>query len=108
MYYSKFDTSALKKKVGMDADDHCRLCKNQVEDMFHVISSCSRMSSRYSLPLIHNDLPRYVYEQLCTKLVPGCKTEYPSDKFISFEGNIECWWNLLKKQLLTPKIINLT
>ena len=36
----------------------------------------------------------YVYEQYCMKLVPRCKVEWPSDKYIHSEGNIEYWWNL--------------
>ena len=51
------------KKVGLDTANRCRLCKNQVEYMLHVImSSCSRMSSRYYPPLRHDALPRYVCE----------------------------------------------
>ena len=50
------------KKVGVHTDDCCRLCKNQVQDMFHVISSCSRMSSHYYLPLRHDAISKYVYE----------------------------------------------
>ena len=63
--------------------------------MFHVmISSFRRMSSRCYLPLRHDALPRYVYEQHRIKLIPGCKVEYPSVEFIHSEGNIEYWWNL--------------
>ena len=79
------------KKVGVHTNNCCRLCKNQVEDMFHVISSCSRMSSSYYLPLRHDAIAKYVYEQHRMKLVPGCKFEYPADKFINSGVNIEYW-----------------
>ena len=82
------------KKVGVHTNNCCRLCKNQVEDVFHIISSCSRMSSRYYLPLRHDAIAKYIYEQQHLKLVPGCKVEYPVDEFIHSEGNIEYWWNL--------------
>ena len=59
------------KKVGLDTNNRCRLCNNQVEDMSHVvISSCSKMFSRYYLPLTNHALPRYVYKQHRMKLVP--------------------------------------
>ena len=95
--------SRRNKKVGVHTDNRCRLCKNQVEDMFHVISSCSRMSSRYYLPLRHDAIAKYVYEQHRMKLVPGCKVEYPADEFIHSEGNIEYWWNLSVKTAMKTK-----
>ena len=89
----------------MDTDNRCRLCKNQAEDVFHIISSCNRMSSSYYLTLRHDVIAKY--EQHCMKLAPGCNAEYPADKFIRSEGNIEYWWNLSIKTA-TKKKINLT
>ena len=37
------------------------------------------MSSHYYLPLKHDAIAKYVYEQHSMKLVPGCKVEYPAD-----------------------------
>ena len=34
-------------------DNKCRLYKKEVEDVTHILSSCSKMSSRYYLPLRH-------------------------------------------------------
>ena len=65
--------SLRNKKIGVHTDNRCRLSKNQVEDVFHIISSCSRMSSRYYLPLRHDVIAKYVYEQHRMKLAPGCK-----------------------------------
>ena len=62
--------------------------------MFHIMSSCSRISSSYYLLLRHDAIAKYVYEQQHMKLVPGCKVEYPTDIFIHSKGNIEYWWNL--------------
>ena len=61
------------KKVGVHTDNRCRMCKNQVEGVFHIISSCSRISLRYYLPLRHDAIAKYVYEQYRMKLAPGCK-----------------------------------
>ena len=53
------------------------------------------MSSPYYLPLRHDAIAKYVYEQHRMELVPGCKVEYTAGKFIHSEGNnIEYRWNL--------------
>ena len=83
--------SRRNKNVGVPSNNCCRLCQNQIEDVFHIISSCSRMSSRYYLPLRHDAIAKYVYEQNRNKLAPGCKVEYPADEFIHCEGNTEYW-----------------
>ena len=75
----------------MHTDNRCRLCKNQVVDVLHIISSCSRMSSRYYFSLRHDAIAKYVYEQHHMKLAPGCKVEYPADEFIHCPANISTW-----------------
>ena len=59
------------------------------------------MSSRYYLTLRHDVIAKY--EQHCMKLAPGCNAEYPADKFIRSEGNIEYWWNLSIKTAIKKK-----
>ena len=61
------------------------------------------MSSRYYLPLRHDVIAKYVYEQHRMKLAPGCKVEYPADDFIHSECNIEYWWNLSIKTVIKTK-----
>ena len=95
--------SWCNKKVGVYTGYHYRLCQNQVKDVLHIISSCCRMSSCYYLPLKHDAIPKYVYEQHCMKLAPGCKVEYPAAEFIHCEGNIEYWWNLSIKTAIKTK-----
>ena len=95
--------SWCNKRVGLYTCYHCRLCKNQVKDVFHIISSCSRMSSCYYLPLKHDAIAKYVYEQHCMKLAPRCKVEYPAVEFIHCQGSIEYWWNLPIKTAIKTK-----
>ena len=95
--------SQRDKKGGTHTDNCCRLCKNQVQDMFRIISSCSGMSSHCYLPLRHDAIAKCVYKQHCLKLAPGCKVEYPVDEFIHSEGNIEYWWNLSIKTAIKTK-----
>ena len=78
-------------------DNKCRLCKYQVEDVIHVISSCSKMSSRYYLPIRHDVVAKYVYEAMRKKKNPECKIEYKGDEFIDEENGIEYWWNVAIK-----------
>ena len=66
------------------------------------------MSSWYYLPVRHDALLKYVYEQHHMKVLPGCKVEYPSDEFVHSEGKIEYWWNLSIKTTIKLKIIKLT
>ena len=54
--------SRRNKKVGANTDNCYRLCKNGVEGMFHVKSSCRRMSSQYYLLLWHGGIATRVYE----------------------------------------------
>ena len=51
--------SRRNKKVAVCTNNRCKLCQNQVEDVFHIISSCSRMSSRYYLPLRNDAIAKY-------------------------------------------------
>ena len=44
--------------------DKCRLCKSNVEDIHHIASSCTQLSSRYYLPLQHNVIDKCVYNKL--------------------------------------------
>ena len=62
------------------------------------------MFSRYYLPLRHDTITKYVYEQHRMKLVHGCNVEYPADEFVHSEGNIEYWWNLSIKTAIKTKI----
>ena len=43
------------------------------------------MPSRYYLPLRHDAIAKYVYEQHCMKLVPGWKIEYPADELFTLK-----------------------
>ena len=49
------------------ADNKCRLCKKPVQDVTHVLSSFSKVSSRYYLLLRHDFIAKYVYEKFREK-----------------------------------------
>ena len=39
----------------------CRLCKENIKDITHIISACPMMSSQYYLPLQHNPVAKAIY-----------------------------------------------
>ena len=51
----------LKNNQQPTNDQKCRLCKVHVEDVTHIISSCSKMFSRCCLPLRHDAIAKYFY-----------------------------------------------
>ena len=45
-------------------DNKCRLCKDAVEDVQHIISSCPLMFSRYYLPMRHDIFAKASYNTI--------------------------------------------
>ena len=85
------------KKSGKQptSNNRCRLCKYQVEDVNHIISSCSKMSVRYYLPMRHDVIGKAVYESLRKKNQPDANIRYEDGpEFIYTYDNLEYWWNL--------------
>ena len=75
-------------------DNKCRLCKKEGEDVTHILSSCSKMSSRCYLLLRHDVIAKYVYKKFLKKSNPDCKLVYNENQFIEKEGQMEFWWNI--------------
>ena len=73
-------TKFLVHKRQIDSDqspttnDKCRLCKINIEDVNHIISSCPEMSIRYYLPLRHDALVKYILKAIITK-------NHPNDRY---------------------------
>ena len=42
-------------------DNKCRLCKTSVEDVFHILCSCPKMSSRYYLALRRDIIAKHIH-----------------------------------------------
>ena len=70
-------------------DNKCRLCKTSVEDVFHILCSCPKMSSRYYLPL-RQDIAKHIFENLMKKIDPHRKITYP-DRLIEVTEEKEFW-----------------
>ena len=86
-----------KNNVPIKHDHKCRLCKSQVEDIAHVISSCPKMSSRYYLPMRHDIVAKYLYEKIRHQHNKECNVKYDAVEFITTDGDHEFWWNVSVK-----------
>lgn len=68
IHHQELHTKYLKHKrardIGITSDynNKCRFCVYSVEDINHIISSCTHMSSRYFLPLKHD---KVVKKHIC-------------------------------------------
>ena len=54
-----------------DCNNQCRLCTTNVEDISHVIASCSHMSARYYLPLRHDEVSKTLLNAHLEKFYPS-------------------------------------
>ena len=94
-------TKFLKHKRQIDAgitpegNSKCRLCKSNVEDVNHIISSCNQMSARYYLPLRHDVITSNVLKMIIKKNHPERRVKLlnESEYVIKIE-NHEYWWNM--------------
>ena len=66
-------------------DNKCRLCKTSVEDVFHILRSCPKMSSRYYLPLRHDIIVKHMFKNLMKRIDPHRIITY-SDELIEVTG----------------------
>ena len=66
-------------------DNKCRLCKTSVEDVFHILCSCPKMSSRYYLPLRHDIIVKHMFKNLMKRIDPHRIITY-SDELIEVTG----------------------
>ena len=85
-------------------DNKCRLCKTSVEDVFHILYSCPKMSSRYYLPLTmrHDIIAKRIFENLMRKIDPHQKIKY-SDELIEVTEEKVFWWNVKVKTTTNVK-----
>ena len=87
----------LKNNQQPTNDNKCRLYKIHVENVTHIIRSCSKMSSRYYLPIWHDVIAKYLYEAIRRSKDPKCKIEYTGNEFIDQDNGSEYWWNVAIK-----------
>ena len=73
----------------------CRLCKSSVEEVNHVICSCSKISARYYLTLPHDALAKYVLKAIIIKNHPDMKYRETAEyEHVRKHDDMEYWWNI--------------
>ena len=92
------NTVAIKKLIcNLNKTRKCRLCKVNVEDITHVLSSCPNMSALYYLPLRYDTIAETIYTALRKKEDSNAKIYCNKSKFVCNEGRKEYWWNFAVK-----------
>ena len=101
IYEQEINTKDLQYRRDIESgktpshSNKCRICNCCVEDITHVISSCSKISSRYYLPLRHDVIAKTVYNEILWKENPDKKKLLNHEtKFITTINDKELWWNV--------------
>ena len=76
-------------------DNKFRICKVHVEDVTYIISSCSKISSLYYLPIRHDC--KISIRSHKEKEDPECKVEYKRNELIDQYNGTEYQWNVAIK-----------
>ena len=108
----------IKQRENPESSAKCRHCKIMDESIFHILNSCSHLSTSMYLPVRHNEVGKVVYYGLLNKLenteirktpettVKTTKVEMWWDKKIGVQPTVEhnrpdiVFWDLEKKRCL--------
>ena len=87
-------TKYMQKKRSKNnlMSDKCRLCKSNVEDIHHITSSCSQLSTRYYLPLQRKVITKCVYNKLLINDGQNQKLLQEPDQIYNTNDK-EYWWD---------------
>ena len=72
-------------------ESKCRLCKDQEETVFHVLGSCSSLSSNLYLPTRHDNIARELVGEIANVEKP--KKQRGPFPAVSHTSTQEIWWN---------------
>ena len=92
---TKFLISKRQRDSGQEptCSNRCRLCKNIVEDVSHIISSCPEMSIRFYLPIRHDIVAKTILKAIILKENPHDKFKHQRDpEYVYKVNNTEYWW----------------
>ena len=76
-------------------NNKCRLCMSSVEDIGHILAGCPQMSSRFYLPLRHDEVAKMFLYSHIKKYSPDKKITLSNEsEYIYTEKHREYWWNV--------------
>ena len=73
----------------------CRHCLSKTEDLFHILASCSSLSSSLYLHVRHNEVAKILYNALIKQSHPDMEYVLPIPIWVS--DKIEIWWDEVVK-----------
>ena len=78
----------------LNIESKCRLCKDQEETVFHVLGSCSSLSSNLYLTTRHDNIARELAREIANVEKP--KKQRGPFPAVSHTSTQEIWWNHLE------------
>ena len=75
----------------LNIESKCRLCKDQEETVFHVLGSCSSLSSNLYLTTRHDNIARELVQEIVNVEEP--KKQRGPFPAVSHTSTQEIWWN---------------
>ena len=105
----EIETRSLQKSREKDENirktmnSKCRLCHQQEETIFHVLGSCSPLSSSLYLHNRHNKVAKIVHDEITANEKDARRKQHGVPQEITRVGEKEIWWD---KIIDTPGKIN--
>ena len=72
-------------------NNKCRLCKINIEDVNHIVSSCPKMLTRCYFPLQHDALAEYILKAIITNHSNERYRDLNEYEFVKKIGDKEYW-----------------
>ena len=92
----EINTRALQSKRQHPGDQtfnkKCRYCHSKLEDIFHLICSCERLSASLYLPVRHNEVGKTLYNEII-KLKDDTHQPIIPPPILN-TNEIEIWWDI--------------
>ena len=92
----EINTRALQGKRQHPGDQtfnkKCRYCHSKLEDIFHLICSCERLSASLYLPVRHNEVGKVLYNEII-KLKDNTHKPIIPQPILTTE-KLEIWWDI--------------
>ena len=90
----------IQQRENPETNAKCRYCNAMDESIFHILNSCSHLSTSMYLPVRHNEVAKVIYHELVGDHSNINKGKNPET--ITKTSNFEIWWD--KKIKVQPSV----
>ena len=90
----------IKQRENPESNNKCRYCNSMEESIFHILNSCSHLSTSMYLPVRHNEVAKVIYHELIEMHQNIEKRRNPET--ITKTSDFEMWWD--KKVSVQPTV----